>query len=74
MDYYDNAQDRASQVAIRLEGLSYLLQNFKAEGIGDRDDEAHVGIGLLLEDLAKEARDVGRMLDCATRPKPISKA
>lgn len=71
-NHYDNAQDKASQIAIRLQGLSYLLTNFKSEGSGDRDNESHWGIGLLLEDFAKQAREIDLMLDEAARPTTIN--
>jgi hypothetical protein len=67
-NHYDNAQDKAGQIAIRLQGLSYLLTNFKSDGTSDSDNESHQGIGLILEDLAKQAKEVDEMLDQAVRP------
>ena len=61
--YYDQIQDLVTEVALKTEGLAYLFGGFKPDATGPRDIDARQGVALILEDLAKQSREVAGMLD-----------
>lgn len=68
INYYDHLQGLALDVATKTEGMAYLLKNFQPDGTGVRDNDARLGIAMILEDLAKQGREIFRKLDCINRP------
>lgn len=63
-DYFDKAQGIAVDLATKTEGLAHLMYYYDKHSSGPRDKDAMVGVALILEDLAKAARDLSDMLDC----------
>lgn len=65
--YYDQIQDLATEVALKTESLACLIKEIKPDGTGLRDIDTNRGIALILEDLAKQSREVAGMLDLRER-------
>lgn len=63
MNYFDNAQDFAGQIALKTEGIAHLLYHYNPSTSGERDSLALNGIAMILEDLAKQGRKLDEMLD-----------
>lgn len=68
INYYDHLQGLALDVATKTEGMAFLLMNFQPNGTGVRDNDARAGVAMILEDLAKQGREIYRKLDSINRP------
>jgi hypothetical protein len=68
INYYDHLQGQALDVATKTEGMAYLLMNYVSSGTGVRDREAQAGVAMILDDLAKQGREIYRKLDSINRP------
>ena len=67
-NYFNEIQSKALNVACKAQGLAYLLSHLKPNSSGMRDQDAFIGLGLILEDLADESRQISERLDCVRRP------
>lgn len=60
-----DASFEAHEIALKTEGIAFLMRHFNQEGTGDRDRDAMIGISLILEDLAKKGHELSDALDTA---------
>lgn len=74
MNYFDNAQDIAGQIALKTEGIAHLLYHYRPEGHGERDSIALNGVAMILEDLAKQGHALDDMLDSVNVEAALKKA
>lgn len=72
MDYYSDLQNKAGEIALKLSGLAALHSHYKSEDENEREMEARIGVGRLLEGLSNEVREIEKALDSGTRPTSIN--
>lgn len=68
INFYDHVQGLILDVAYKTEGLAYLIRHCKPMDTSVRDGDAREGISMILEDLAKDGRNISTMLDSVCRP------
>ncbi len=61
--HLDKAQCVAFELATKTEGIAHLLYFYDKHSSSERDRDAMQGISMILEDLAKQGRELAEMLD-----------